>query len=237
MWLDGIYMGAPFYAEYALRYNRPQDFQDVVNQFLIVARHTYDPATGSYRHAWDASLRMAWSDSITGQSPHAWGRAMGWFSMAIVDVLDFLPAEQPGRDEMISILRGMAEKLSQIQDPVTGGWYQVLDRPGDPGNYIETSCTAMFAYSLFKGVRMGYLDKKYLDTAVKAYLGLIDNFIRTDSDGLVNMTGICGVAGLGGDPYRDGSYEYYIGEVVRENDPKGVAPFIMASIEYEMIKK
>ena len=235
MWLDGLYMGAPFYAEYALRYKQPEDFQDVVNQFLIVARNTYDPATGLYRHAFDASRRMAWADSITGQAPHAWGRAMGWFSMAIVDVLDFLPENQPGRDEIISILQGMIDKLSEIQDPQTGGWYQVLDRSGEAGNYIETSCTAMFAYSIFKGVRMGYLDSKYLATAEKAYRGLIDNFIVTDSAGLVTMTNICGVAGLGGDPYRDGSFEYYIGEVIRENDPKGVGPFIMASLEYEMI--
>ncbi|MFN2314022.1 MAG: glycoside hydrolase family 105 protein [Bacteroidales bacterium] len=234
MWLDGLYMGAPFYAEYALRYEQPEDFQDVVNQFLIVASHTYDPATGLYRHAFDASRRMPWSDSITGQAPHAWGRAMGWFSMAIVDVLDFLPEEQPGRDEIISILQGMTVKLTEIQDPKTGGWYQVPDRPGEPGNYIETSCTAMFAYAIFKGVRMGYLDGKYLATARKAYQGLIDNFIKTDSSGLVTMTNICGVAGLGGDPYRDGSYEYYIGEVIRENDPKGVGPFIMASLEMEL---
>jgi unsaturated rhamnogalacturonyl hydrolase len=162
---------------------------------------------------------------------------MGWFSMAIVDVLDFLPLEQPGRDEIISILKGMTEKLTEIQDPLTGGWYQVLDRPGDTGNYIETSCTAMFAYSIFKGVRMGYLDGRYLSTAEKAYRGLIDNFIRTDSSGVVTMTNICGVAGLGGDPYRDGSYEYYIGEEIRENDPKGVGPFIMASLEMELRMK
>jgi unsaturated rhamnogalacturonyl hydrolase len=237
MWLDGLYMGAPFYAEYALRNGRTEDFRDVVNQFLIAARNTYDPATGLYRHAFDESRKMAWSDPVTGQAPHAWGRAMGWLSMAIVDVLDFLPENQPGRDEIVIILQDMIEKLSEIQDPETGGWYQVLDRSGDPGNYIETSCTAMFGYSIFKGVRKGYLDRKYLTTATKAYDGLIDNFIKVDENGLVTLTNICGVAGLGGDPYRDGSYEYYIGEIVRENDPKGVGPFIMASLEYEKIKK
>lgn len=235
MWLDGLYMGAPFYAEYAARYNSPEDFQDVINQFLIVARHTYDPSTGLYRHAFDASGKMPWADSITGQAPHAWGRAMGWFSMAIVDALDFIPEDQQGRSEMIAILQGMVETLSKIQDPQTGGWFQVLDRSGNPGNYIETSCTAMFTYSILKGVRKGYLDARYLDTAKKAYKGLIDNFITVDSEGLVTMTRICGVAGLGGDPYRDGSYEYYIGEVIRDNDPKGVGPFIMASLEYERL--
>lgn len=234
MWLDGLYMGAPFYAEYAVRYNRPEYFADVVNQFLIVAANTYDPVTGLYRHAFDASRQMPWADTVTGQAPHAWGRAMGWFSMAIVDVLDFLPPDQPGRDEIIRILRGMVQKLSEIQDPNTGGWYQVLDRSGDEGNYIETSCTAMFAYSIMKGVRMGYLDEKSLSVALKAYQGLLDNFIATDEAGLVTMKNICGVAGLGGDPYRDGSYEYYIAEIIRENDPKGIGPFIMASLEYEM---
>lgn len=237
MWLDGLYMSAPFYAEYAARYNRPEDFQDVINQFLIVARHTYDPATGLYRHAFDASKKMPWADSITGQAPHAWGRAMGWFSMAIVDVLDYIPEDQPRRGDLIIILQEMVEKLSEIQDQQTGGWYQVLDRSGDPGNYIETSCTAMFTYSILKGVRKGYLDARYLDTAKKAYNGLIDNFITVDSEGLVTMSGICGVAGLGGNPYRDGSYEYYIGEVIRDNDPKGVAPFIMASLEYEKLSE
>jgi unsaturated rhamnogalacturonyl hydrolase len=237
MWLDGLYMSAPFYAEYAARYNQPEDFQDIINQFLIVARHTYDPATGLYRHAFDASKKMPWADSITGQAPHAWGRAMGWFSMAIVDVLDFIPEVQPGREDLIKILQGMVEKLSEIQDPQTGGWYQVLDRSGDPGNYIETSCTSMFTYSILKGVRKGYLDSLYLGTAKKAYNGLIDNFITVDSEGLVTLSKICGVAGLGGNPYRDGSYEYYIGEVIRDNDPKGVAPFIMASLEFERLAK
>ena len=237
MWLDGLYMSAPFYAEYALRYNHPDDFRDVVNQFLIVAANTYDPATGLYRHAFDASKKMAWADSVTGQAPHAWGRAMGWFSMAIVDVLDFLPVDQPGRNDLTGILQGMVQKLSEIQDPATGGWYQVPDQSGAEGNYIETSCTAMFAYSIFKGVRMGYLDGKYLDIAEKAYQGLLDNFIVTNPDGTVTMKNICGVAGLGGNPYRDGSYEYYIGEVIRDNDPKGVGPFILASLEHERIRK
>ncbi|MCU0377894.1 MAG: glycoside hydrolase family 88 protein [Bacteroidales bacterium] len=237
MWLDGLYMGTPFYAEYALRYGEDEAFEDIINQFLIVARHTYDPATGLYRHAFDDSRMMPWADSITGQAPHAWGRAMGWYSMAIVDVLDFIPSDQAGRDELIRILTGMVDTLITIQDPQTGGWYQVLDRSGDPGNYIETSCTAMFAYSIFKAVRMGYLGEKYLPVAQKAYNGLIDNFVTVDDMGLVTLTRICGVAGLGGDPYRDGSYEYYIGEEIRDNDPKGVGPFILASLEYEMLLK
>jgi unsaturated rhamnogalacturonyl hydrolase len=131
----------------------------------------------------------------------------------------------------------MVETLMTLQDPQTGGWYQVLDRSGDAGNYIETSCTAMFAYSIFKAVRMGYLGESYLTVAERAYNGLIDNFITVDDKGLVTLTRTCGVAGLGGNPYRDGSYEYYIGEEIRDNDPKGVGPFILASLEYEMLLK
>jgi len=237
MWLDGLYMGAPFYAEYAQKFNEPDAFKDVVNQFLLVAKHTYDPKTGLYRHGWDESKSQKWANPETGQSPHAWGRAMGWYSMAIVDVLDFLPQNQPGREEMLSILKNMVEKLSEIQDPITGGWYQVLDRNGERGNYIETSCTSMFAYSIFKAVRKGYIDKKYSKNATKAYEGLIKNFIVVDDRGLVNLTRVCGVAGLGGNPYRDGSFEYYINEIIRDNDPKGTGPFIMASLEYEQLAK
>jgi unsaturated rhamnogalacturonyl hydrolase len=235
MWLDGLYMGEPFYAEYAKRYNEPEAFTDIINQFRLAAAHTYDPATGLYRHAWDSSKEMPWADKITGQSPHAWGRAMGWFSMAIVDALDYIPADQPGREDLIAILNTLVEGLVKIQDPSTGGWYQVLDRSGEQGNYIETSCTSMFAYSILKGVRKGYLNEKYLVNARMAYQGLIKNFITTDENGTVSLSKVCRVAGLGGNPYRDGSYEYYINEEIRDNDPKGVAPFIMASIEYESI--
>lgn len=237
MWLDGLYMGEPFYAEYAARHGQTGDFADIVNQFLLVAKHTYDPATGLYKHAFDASKQMPWADKTTGQSPHVWGRALGWYAMAIVDVMDYLPEDQPGRDVILTIFRNMIESLVKIQDPVTGGWYQVLDRSGDTGNYIETSCTSMFTYAILKGVRKGYLDKKYLVNAEKAYQGLIKNFIAVDDKGLVSLTKICGVAGLGGNPYRDGSYEYYIHEEIRNNDPKGVAPFIMASLEYESLIK
>jgi len=237
MWLDGLYMGAPFYAEYAQKYNEPDAFADVVNQFLLVAKHTYDPKTGLYRHGWDESKSQKWANPETGQSPHAWGRAMGWYAMAIVDALDYIPENQPGREEMLTILINMVEKLSAIQDPATGGWYQVLDHNGTNGNYIETSCTSMFAYSIFKAVRKGYIDKKYLKTATSAYQGIIKNFIVVDSKGLVNLTRVCGVAGLGGNPYRDGSFEYYVNEIIRDNDPKGVGPFIMASLEFEQLTK
>jgi unsaturated rhamnogalacturonyl hydrolase len=237
IWLDGLYMSAPFYAEYARRFNQPEDFKDIINQFRLAARHTFDPATGLYRHAWDESKSMSWADKITGQSPHAWGRAMGWFSMAIVDVLDFIPENVSGREDLIRIFQEMFMTLIKIQDQKTGGWYQVLDQSNDPRNYIETSCTAMFAYSMFKGYRKGYLDESFLKNAEKAYKGLIDNFINMGDDNIVSLTRTCAVAGLGGNPYRDGSFDYYINETIRDNDPKGVGPFIMASLENEYLMR
>ncbi len=233
MWLDGLYMAAPFMAEYAARYNRPDDFKDIVDQFIIVARHTYDPANGLYRHACDVSKEMFWADSITGQSKHAWGRAMGWYAMAIVDALDFIPENEPGRDSMLYILNNIATQLKRIQDPATGLWYQVLDRSGDVGNYLESSCSSMFMYSLFKAVRKGYIDASYEEVANKAYNGFIKEFIETDENGLTNITRACAVAGLGGSNNRSGDYEYYINEMIRSNDPKAIGPFINAMIEIE----
>lgn len=237
MWLDGLYMCSPFYAEYAAKFNEPDDFNDVVKQFILVAKHTFDPKSGLYRHGWDESKKEKWADKITGMSPQVWGRSMGWYTMAIVDALDFIPENQPNRDEIISILKNILTKLSENQDYNTGGWYQVLDKSGEQGNYIETSCTSMFAYTIFKAVRKGYIDSKYLPVAKKAYEGLIKNFIVVDDQGLLNLTKVCGSVGLGGNPYRDGSYQYYINETIKDNDPKGVGPFILASIEYERLGK
>lgn len=237
MWLDGLYMGAPFYAEYAFRNTRPNDYADVINQFITSARHTYDPKNGLYRHACDVSRTERWADPVTGQSKHSWGRAMGWYAMALVDALDFIPKHEAGRDSMLNILNNVAVQVKRLQDPKTGGWYQVLDKSGEKGNYLESSCSAMFVYSMFKAVRMGYIDKSYLDVAMKGYKGFLDNFIEVDKNGLVTITRACAVAGLGGKVYRSGDYEYYINETIRDNDPKAVGPFIMACLEYERLQK
>lgn len=237
MWLDGLYMGTPFYAEYAARFNEPEAFDDITNQFVTVAKHTYDPATGLYRHAWDESREMAWADSITGQAPHVWGRAVGWYMMAMVDVLDFMPQNHPGREALLNILQPLSENLLKYQDAQTGAWSQVLDMPEREGNYQETSCTSMFAYAFLKGARKGYLDEKFRDAGLKAYNGLVKYFVVTDAQGNLSLTRVCGVAGLGGKPYRDGSFDYYINEIIRDNDPKGVAPFIMAALEVERMNK
>lgn len=233
VWLDGVYMGTPFMVEYASRNNRPDDYADGINQILMAARHTYDPANGLYRHACDVSRQMFWADPVTGQSKHVWGRALGWYAMAIVDALDFIPTDQKGRDQAIAILQNIALQLKKIQDPKTGLWYQVLDRSGDPGNYLESTCSAMFIYALSKGVRLGYIDESYRQVAEKAFAGFLDEFVEFDEKGLMNITKACGVAGLGGSNNRSGDYDYYINELVRANDPKVVGPFIMAVLERE----
>ncbi len=237
MWLDGLYMGAPFYAEYAYRNNSVSDYPDIINQFITVARHTYDPKNGLYRHACDVSRKERWADPLTGQSQHCWGRAMGWYAMAIVDALDFIPKHEAGRDSMLVILNNIALQLKRLQDPASGVWYQVLDRSGDKGNYLESSCSSMFVYALFKAVRKGYIDKSYLNVAIKGYKGLLKTFIEVDKNGLVSITKACAVAGLGGKDYRMGDYDYYISEKIRSNDAKAVAPFIMASLEWENLNQ
>lgn len=236
MWLDGLYMGTPFLAEYAYRNNEPQAYQEVINQIKIVARHTYDPANGLFRHACDVSKREKWADKETGQSQHCWGRALGWYAMAIVDDLDFIPQHEPGRDSVLVILNHIAKMLKKYQSP-EGLWYQVMDKSGEPGNYLESSCSAMFVYSLFKAVRKGYIPSSYFAVARKGYEGILNEFIKVDENGLVSITKACAVAGLGGKNYRMGDYDYYIHEQIRDNDPKAVGPFILASLEWEGLPK
>ncbi|WP_300762171.1 glycoside hydrolase family 88 protein [uncultured Bacteroides sp.] len=237
VWLDGIYMGTPFYAEYAFRNNEVGVYKDVINQFLMAARHTYDPKTDLYKHACDVSRKEKWADPVTGQSQHSWGRALGWYAMAFVDALEFIPQHEAGRDSMIITLNKVAEQIKRLQDKETGLWYQVLDRSGDEGNYLESSCSVMFVYSLFKAIRKGYIDASYLDVAEKGYKGVLEHFITTDENGLISITKACAVAGLGGKNYRMGDYDYYINEQIRDNDAKAVGPFIMASLEWERLQE
>lgn len=234
MWLDGLYMGAPFYAQYAAYFNQPDLFDDVVKQFILVHKYTYNPETGLNYHGWDESKTQKWADPKTGRSPNYWGRAEGWYAMALVDVLDFLPQDHAGRAKILEILNQVAAGIRKYQDPKTGLWYQVLDQGSREGNYPEATGSSMFTYALLKAVRKGYISKDYKTVAVKAWSGILKNLIQNNADGTISLSKCCSVAGLGGTPYRDGSYEYYIKEPVRDNDPKGVGPFIMASLEYSI---
>lgn len=233
MWLDGIYMAGPFLSEYAMRFNEPETFDDVTYQITLIAKHTLDAKTGLLYHAWDESKQQRWCDPITGCSKCFWGRGIGWYVMALVDVLDHLPQDHAQRSELITILDRTAAAVVKVQDEATGLWYQILDLPDREGNYLEASASAMFVYAFAKGVRNSYLKQDYLLSARRGYLGLLQNLIKIDSQGLLTLEKVCSGAGLGGVPYRDGSFEYYVTEKIIPNDPKGVGPFILAALEME----
>ena len=236
MWLDGIYMGSPFYAEYSEMFNQPAGFDDVINQILIIDVHTRDPKTRLRYHGWDESNMQKWADPETGCSPNFWGRAMGWYAMALIDVLDFIPENHPKRDQIIFILKDLYGAIAAYQDQESGLWYQVVDLPDKNGNYLEASASSMFVYAFAKAINNGFIDTSFIPVVLDGYNGIINNLIEITDNGLVSLTNICSVAGLGGDPYRDGSFKYYINEPIVSNDLKGVGPFIMAGIQVEKMK-
>ena len=236
MWLDGLYMLEPFYTEYTNRYVQDSlkaaNYADIEHQFMLIAEKTFDPFTGLLRHAWDSSREMFWCDKTTGQSDHAWGRAMGWYTMALVDVIDLMP-ECEQRNNLIGLLNGVMDAVRLSADTKTGMWYQVLDSPYRAGNYLEATCSAMFVYVMLKGTRMGILKVVSAQEAENAFVSLLKSFVRVDDEGLVNLDYCCEVAGLGGKQNRRGDYDYYINEPVRSNDPKGMGPLIWAALEME----
>jgi unsaturated rhamnogalacturonyl hydrolase len=226
MWLDGLFMALPFAAQYGAEFDEPKWFDEAVHQITLIYGHTLDPKTGLLYHAWDESREQRWSNPETGQSPHFWSRAIGWYMMAVVDVLEFLPVEHPGRPAVVDILNRVSEALLKVRHPESFLWYQVTDLGDREGNYLEASGSGMFAYTFAKGALSGNLPPVYLDEAKKTYQGIITHLINVDDNGLVNLEQTCAGAGLGGNPYRDGSFEYYISEHIRQNDCKGVAAFI-----------
>lgn len=232
MWLDGLYMGQPFYAEYSAVFGE-DNWNDIANQFVWMEKHSRDPKTGLLYHGWDESKQQKWADKITGRSPHVWGRAMGWYAMGLVDTLEFFPKDHPRRGELIAILARLAAGVEKVQDKKSGVWWDILDFPGREKNYLESSASAMFVYALARGVREGYLPEKYMKVATTGWAGIKREFIRTNSKGETNWEGTVSVSGLGGNPYRDGSYEYYMSEKVRTNDAKGLGPAIRAALEIE----
>ena len=235
MWLDGLYMIEQFYADYSLTFNELQNFDDIVKQFVLLEKHTRDPKSGLLFHGWDESKQQRWCNPKTGQSQEFWSRAIGWYAVALVDVLDFLPKTHPKRPILIAMLNRVAVALKKYQDPTSGVWYQITDKAGVAGNYLESSGSSMFVFALLKGIRMGYLDKTFLPTATKGFAGILKTFIETDADGGIHLTKACAGAGLGGEPYRDGTYDYYIKEPQRTDDLKAVGPFIQAALEMELL--
>jgi len=236
MWLDGLYMGEPFYAEYSMLMHNDTAFNDIANQFIWMEKHARDPKTGLLYHAWDESKQMKWADPQTGLSKHFWARAMGWYSDAIVDALDYFPQTHPKRQALIDILNRLVVAIEQQQDKTTGLWYDVMNYngPGKEKNYFEASASSQFVYAIAKGVRKGYLPASKIEIAKKGYDGIVKRFIKVE-DGQTNLHGTVKVSGLGGNPFRDGSFEYYMSEPVIVNDPKGIGAFLLASNEIEML--
>jgi rhamnogalacturonyl hydrolase YesR len=229
LWLDGVYMGMPFLSSYSARFEQGRSFDEVVREFTVTRERLRDPQTGLYFHGWDESKKQNWADPVTGCSSEFWGRGMGWLAMALVDVLDVLPeADTKHRAPLLQMTTELAQALAAYQD-ATGTWWQVVDKPSAPGNYRESSASAMFTYFFAKATRKGYLDPSYRAVAEKAYRGLLDQFVLVHPDGRISMTNQCLVGGLGFG--RDGSYRYYMSEPVFSNDAKGNGPFILAGVE------
>jgi len=230
MWLDGLYMGEPFYTRYAVAHGQRELLDDVLVQFRTIDSHTYNPQSGLNYHGWDESRKQEWADKTTGCSPNYWGRSMGWYLMAMVDVLEFMPKDHPAYQEISAMLQRSAQNLLRYQDKESHMWYQVLDKQQEEGNYLETTCSAIFCYTFAKGANLGILDKKYRKEAQLIFDGIISKKVVADGEWW-DLTDCCAVAGLGGKPYRSGTYDYYIHERIRNNDPKGVGPMIFAALE------
>lgn len=230
VWLDGLYMCSPFLAQYGAEFDCPEWIEEAVKQIRLCHEHTFDPATGLYHHAWDESRSQRWADPATGHSPNFWGRSIGWWMMALVDNLDYIPQNHPDRAYVVSLIQGLADALPKYQDKA-GLWYQVLDCPKRAGNFPEASVTAQLMYAYAKAVNRGYIAESYRQYAEKAFEGLRNKLLGENADGTLTLMRCCAVGGLGGNPYRDGSFEYYIGERMRDNDAKATGPFIMGCLE------
>ncbi len=232
MWLDGLYMGHPFYARYNLVFENGNKLDDIAHQFELIHDHTFDKKTGLYFHAWDESKQMPWANKETGTAPHIWSRALGWYAMALVDVLDYFPKNHPKQQELVRYLNQLSTAVSRYQDK-SGLWYQVPDLATKKGNYLEASGSSMLVYALAKGVKKGYLPAKFKKVAEKGFDGLTKKLIKVDANGDLHITQVCASAGLGGNPYRDGSYEYYISEKIKVDNSHGLGSFLLAAIELD----
>jgi len=233
MWLDGLYMGAPFYAQYNTLYEKGDQLHDISHQFKLIYTKTHDSKTGLLYHGWDESKKMAWANPQSGKSPNFWSRSIGWYMMALVDVLDFYPEDHTNKADLIEILTYLSESVTKYQHS-SGLWFQVTDQGNRTGNYLEASGSCMFTYALAKASRKGYISEDYMANAVKGFNGIIENVISFDNEGLMHINQICGSAGLGGNPYRDGSFTYYINEKIKTDNLHGLGPFILAAVELKL---
>ena len=234
IWLDGLFMGQPFRAQYAQTFGREDWYDDILNQFTTAEAKTYEPRCGLYVHACDESKAAFWADPCTGRSMNIWGRACGWYSMALADTLDFIPASREDvRSRLIALLNKLMENVVKYQDE-TGCWYQVLDNRRED-NYREATCTCQFAYTMEKGIRLGYLEEaKYRPRLERAVAGIREQFL-SQRDGRLYLTRCNAVSGLGPEDNtrRNGTLDYYFSEPIVENDGKGLGPLLKLAAAYE----
>jgi unsaturated rhamnogalacturonyl hydrolase len=236
MLLDDQFMFAPFYAEYAATFHEPQDLDDIVKQFTLLEEHARDAATGLMYHGWDESHTAPWANRNTGTSPNLWARGMGWYLMALVDTLPYVPERYPQHAVLLAMLRRAAAAVERAQEPQSSLWYQILNKPGEKGNYIESSSVLMFTYAFAKGARLGYLPKPYETAAVRAWKAIGLRFVRTSELGEVKITGTVTHIALGAGPADDGSDDYYLHAPVVDDDPKGVGAFLLAGSEMKWLQ-
>lgn len=236
VWLDGLYMCQPFYMEYVRRYRNGEGVEDIYKQFANVEKNMKNERTGLYYHAFDYSRKMFWADKVTGLSANFWLRALGWFSMALLDTLEKADKADADYQKLADAFKSLMDSMIKYQDE-SGMWYQVVNFGGMEKNYLETSGSSIMAYALLKGVRYGFLDESYIQYGVKAFKGICDKYLKIDEQGEMHLGGICLVAGLGGKKMRPGTYDYYMSEPVVEDDAKGVGPFLMAYTEMKRLPK
>ncbi|KAJ7620559.1 Six-hairpin glycosidase-like protein [Mycena polygramma] len=235
-YLDGMYSLAPFYASYTLTFDprNASALADMMRQLDLLWVHCAAAnGTGLLVHGYDDSKTAVWADPVSGQSPHVWGRSLGWYTMALVDTLEILPRQTPGWALLRERFHLLAGALRTAVDGASGAWWQVLDQPERAGNYIESSGSAMFVYALFKGVRLGYLQDDvpaYTDVAMRAYGYIVDAFVIDSGNGTLGYNGTVSVCSLN----STASYEYYVGQPINYNSVLGSAAFVLASLEYEI---
>ena len=239
VWLDGMYMGQPFYMEYETKFNNKKNYKDIFSQFTNVVKYMRDEKTGLYYHAYDSSKEMFWCDKETGLSQNFWLRAIGWYSMALLDTLSKCDPVDGYEEEYKTLKQTFVELIDSMlkfQDE-SGMWYQLPALGDKEPNYLETSGSAIMAYSLLKGVRLNFLPESYREYGIRAFQGISDKYLH-EKDGMLSLDGICLVAGLGpvDNPRRDGSFEYYMSEPIVKDDAKGVGPLLLAYTELRRLE-
>lgn len=230
VWLDGLYMGLPFQVELGRSIGDEGLVTDALRQMETALRLTWREETGLYVHGVDEARLQAWADPVTGQSPAHWARALGWLAMALVDLLDIVGEDTS--PEIAARAKALFARLIELRTP-SGLWLQVIDMPDLPGNYEESSASAMLSYALARAWRQGLAGPEAREAGHRALMTLELSAFKPLPGGGREFAGICHVAGLGGfsGKYRDGTPGYYLTEPVVTDDAKGVGPLMMAAAE------